>query len=146
VRIELETRIAAPADRCFDLSRSVDVHLRSTARTGERAVAGKQTGLMEFGDEVTWEARHFGRRRRLTVRITGYDRPRAFRDEVVGGALRRMAHDHTFEEADGVTTMRDAFEFSCGVGLVDRLLLLPHLRRLLLERNALIRELAESGD
>jgi hypothetical protein len=39
-RIELETAIAAPVERCFDLSLSVDLHLRSAANTGERVVAG----------------------------------------------------------------------------------------------------------
>jgi len=59
-RIELSLYVAAPADRCFDLARSVDAHLRSTAATGERAVGGRTTGLLELGEEVTWRARHFG--------------------------------------------------------------------------------------
>lgn len=56
-RIELTTRVAAPRDRCFDLARSVELHVRSTAATGERAVAGRTTGLLELGDEVTWRGR-----------------------------------------------------------------------------------------
>jgi len=39
-RIQLETRIAAPAQRCFSLSLSIDLHVDSTASTGERAIAG----------------------------------------------------------------------------------------------------------
>jgi ligand-binding SRPBCC domain-containing protein len=141
--IELETRIAASPERCFDLSLSVDLHLASTARTGERVVSGPTTGILALGDEVTWEARHFGRRRRLTVRITELDRPHSFCDEAIGGALRRMRHDHRFEPDGDGTRMHDRFAFSCGVALIDRLVLARHLRRLLRERNAYLRAAAE---
>ena len=58
--IRLETFIRAPIERCFDLSRSVDLHILSTAQTNERAIDGVTSGLMKLGDVVTWEARHFG--------------------------------------------------------------------------------------
>jgi hypothetical protein len=67
--IDLELFVHAPAERVFDLSRSVDVHVASTSRTGERAVAGVTTGLLVLGDVVTWEATHFGVRQRLTSQI-----------------------------------------------------------------------------
>lgn len=54
--IRVETLIAAPIERCFDLMRDVDVHTQSTAGTQERAVAGVTTGLLKAGDEVTWKA------------------------------------------------------------------------------------------
>ncbi len=142
--IALETLITAPPERCFDLSLSVDVHLLSTAETRERVVAGPTSGVLGAGDAITWEARHLGRWRRLTVRITEYDRPRMFRDEMVGGPFRRMRHDHRFEGGDGCTRMYDDFRFAVFAPL-DVLVLGPHLRRLLLARNELIRRLAE-GD
>ena len=144
-RIELETRIDAPSERCFDLSRSVELHLEAAAATGERAVDGVTSGLLGVGDTVTWEARHLGRRRRLTVRITAYDRPRFFRDEQVRGPFRRFVHDHFFDPADGGTRMRDVMEFASSFPLVDRLVLAPHLRRFLLRRNELIKRAAEAG-
>jgi ligand-binding SRPBCC domain-containing protein len=144
-RIELETTIDAPPERCFDLSLSVELHLEAAASTGERAVGGVTSGLLGEGDTVTWEARHLGRRWRLTVRISAYDRPRFFRDEQVRGPFRRLVHDHLFEPAGGGTRMRDAFEFESGFPVVDRLVLAPHLRRLLLRRNELIKRKAEAG-
>jgi ligand-binding SRPBCC domain-containing protein len=144
-RIELETRIDAPPKRCFDLSRSVELHLEAAAATDERAVDGVTSGLLGEGDTVTWEARHLGRKRRLTVRISAYDRPRFFRDEQVRGPFRRFVHDHLFEPTDGGTRMRDVLELTSGFPLVDRLLLEPHLRRFLRERNELIRRRAEAG-
>lgn len=106
-------------------------------------VAGPTSGLLSLGDTVTWEARHFGRRRRMTVRITGWDRPRWFRDEMVDGPLRRLRHDHRFEDASGGTLMRDEFEFATVFPAFDRLVLEPHFRRLLELRNETIRRAAE---
>lgn len=109
--IELQTMIAAPRERVFDLARSIDAHLHSTPGTNERAIAGITSGLIGQGEEVTWQARHFGVRQRLRVTITRLDRPRYFQDVMVEGAFRRMRHDHHFEERDGRTIMRDRFEF-----------------------------------
>ena len=144
-RIECETLIGAPPERCFDLSRSVELHLEAAASTGERAVGGVTSGLLGAGDTVTWEARHLGRRWRLTVRIAAYDRPRFFRDEQVRGPFRRLAHDHLFEPSDGGTRMRHVFEFASGFPLLDRLVLAPHLRRFLRRRNELIKRTAEAA-
>lgn len=93
------------------------------------------SGLLELGDEVTWEARHFGVWLRLSVAITAYERPRMFRDEMTRGPLRSLAHTHTFERHDDRTLMCDVFEFRS----VAALLLRPYFRRLLVRRNAVIR-------
>jgi ligand-binding SRPBCC domain-containing protein len=145
-RIELETFVAAPPERCFDLSLSVEIHLESTARTGERAVGGTTSGVLGAGDTVTWEARHLGLRHRLSMRISSFDRPHMFRDELASGPFRRLRHDHWFDAHDGGTRMRDVFEFASGFRPLDALIIGPHLRRLLLERNALIRAIAEGDD
>ena len=91
---------AAPT-RCFDLARSVDVHLQSAAGTGERVVAGRSSRLLELGDEITFEARHFGIRQRLSDRITRFEPPLFFQDRMIKGAFRFLAHDHLFEPKDG---------------------------------------------
>jgi hypothetical protein len=49
--IRLETVIKAPLERCFDLSRDIDIHVRSTEQTREVAVAGVTTGLINFGED-----------------------------------------------------------------------------------------------
>src|SRR6218665_2682744 len=69
-RLVLITEINAPLPRCFDLARSIDLHQVSTAHTGERAVSGRITGLIELNEEVTWRAKHFGIWQQLTSRIT----------------------------------------------------------------------------
>jgi ligand-binding SRPBCC domain-containing protein len=149
VTIELRTFIAAPLERVFDLSRSIDLHRLSMARSREEAVAGRTSGLIGLGETVTWRARHLGVRQRLTVRISGYERPRWFRDELVRGAFATMVHDHHFDPVDGGTEMRDVFCFSAPAGplgrLIERLLLERYMTRLLADRNAAIKAAAE-GD
>ncbi len=81
--IRLETAIRSPIERCFDLSRDIELHMRSTGHTREIAVAGLTKGLIGLGEEVTWEANHFGVQQRLTTRITAFSRPSHFRDSQV---------------------------------------------------------------
>jgi hypothetical protein len=50
--IELETEIAAPPERCFLLSLSIDLHMESTAPTRERAIAGVTRGIIGPGQTI----------------------------------------------------------------------------------------------
>ncbi|HET7461298.1 MAG TPA: SRPBCC family protein [Longimicrobium sp.] len=148
VEIELSTFIAAPRERVFDLSRSIELHQHSTAATSERAVAGRTQGLIGPGETVTWRARHLGVTQHLTSRISGYERPRWFRDEMVRGAFAWMVHDHWFDEADGGTILRDHFRFAAPLGplgrAAERLVLRRYMTRFLAARNTAIRQIAES--
>ena len=135
----------------FDLARSLALHSDSMSSTGERAVAGKTSGLFGPGDEVTWQARHFGVRQHLTSRMNGYERPRHFRDTMVRGAFRRFDHDHFFAALDaGTTVMRDVFDFDAPLGplgwLANVLFLTRYMRRFLLIRNETLKAVAESPD
>lgn len=151
ITIQLSTPIAAPRERVFDLARSIDLHTRSLAWTGEEPVAGRMSGLIELHETVTWRARHLGVRQRLTSRITGYDRPRWFQDVMVRGAFAWMEHDHWFDAtADGGTVLRDDFRFAAPLGVLGRamevLVLRRYMTRFLERRNAVIKRVAESDD
>ena len=146
--IRLETPITAPIARCFDLSRSIDLHTISTGHTGERAVAGRTAGLIALGETVTWSAVHFGIRQKLTSRITGYHYPYSFTDEMVRGAFAYIRHDHLFRQEAEQTIMTDVFRFASPLGplgwIADTLVLTSYLRSLLAQRNNVIKEYAES--
>lgn len=148
--IELTTVICAPIDRVFDLARSIDAHQDSTGGTEERAVAGVTKGLIGMGGEVTWEARHFGVRQRLTVRVTAFDRPKYFQDVMVYGAFKSMVHDHEFAEGPTGTVMQDRFKFESPLGILGRiadgLFLESYMRRFIVRRNAVLKKLAESAE
>jgi len=148
--ITLATEIAAPVETVFDLSRSIDLHVKSTSQTNEMAVAGVTSGLIKLGETVTWEATHFFIRQRLTIRIEQFERPRYFRDSMVSGAFSRFDHDHYYESCDNGTIMTDVFDFTSPFGpigrIVDWLLLTRYMRKLLITRNELLKSVAESGD
>jgi ligand-binding SRPBCC domain-containing protein len=148
--IRIDVDIAAPQAVCFDLARSVDAHVASTRATAEQAVAGVTSGLLNLGDEVTWRARHFGITQELTSRITRFDRPHYFRDEMVRGAFRSLTHDHYFEATPTGTRMRDVFDFTAPWGLLgqlaERAVLVSYLRRFLHERARVLKHLAESNN
>jgi len=148
--IELSTVICAPRERVFDLARSIDAHQDTTGGSDERAVAGVTSGLIGTDDEVTWEARHFGIRQRLTVRVTAFDRPKHFQDIMISGSFKRMVHDHEFAEHPTGTLMRDRFEFTSPLGILgqsaDWLFLVAYMRRFLIRRNAVLKQLVESEE
>jgi ligand-binding SRPBCC domain-containing protein len=141
------TLIHGPIERCFDLSRSIDLHKASTARTGEQAVAGVTAGLIGMSEEVTWRARHLGVWQEMTSRITGFDPPAYFQDTMVRGTFRSFQHDHFFSEKGGATEMKDVLRFAAPIPILGRLaeiFLGPYLRRFLGERNRLLKGVAES--
>jgi ligand-binding SRPBCC domain-containing protein len=145
--IRLKTYISAPIEKCFDLSRDLDVHMASAGPTRERAVAGVTSGMVELGDEITWEAVHFGVQHRLTSKIVEFDRPRIFIDEMQSGPFKRWHHEHIFEIQDSGTLMIDEVDYASPFGLIgriaDMLYLERHMRRFLQRRNEYIRLVAE---
>lgn len=144
--LRLVTDIAAPAQVCFDLSRSIDLHLESMAASRERAVGGITSGLIEAGQEVSWEARHFWITWRVTSRITEYEPPRWFMDEMdEGRPFSRFRHEHSFEPVDGITRMTDVVTFRTRWGLPVDLIVHAYLRHLLTVRNRTIRAQAEAA-
>jgi len=147
--IRIETWIAAPPERCFDAARDLDLHLKSMADTGERAVAGRTSGLIELGEEVTWRARHFLVTQHFTSKITAFDRPRYFQDAMQRGAFRSFVHDHVFETRDGGTTMTDVLTFAAPLGILGRIaevvVLRRYMARLLEARAKIIKEAVEES-
>jgi ligand-binding SRPBCC domain-containing protein len=139
----LRTEIRSSAEECFRLSLSVDAHTSSMGQSKERAVAGVTEGEMQLGDSVTWEARHFGVAFRMTSAITAYECSTRFVDEQQRGPFRRWWHEHTFVEADDVTTMTDTVRYSVPLGPLgatfDAVVLRRYMRRLLAKRNEWLR-------
>ena len=146
--IRLETFINAPVEKCFDLSRDLDVHMASAGSSQEKAVAGVTSGMVKLGDEITWEATHLGMRHRLTSKIIEYHRPALFVDEMQRGPFKRWHHKHIFESRNGGTLMTDVVDYASPFGaigqIVDTVYLKTYMRGFLLRRNAHIKAVAES--
>ena len=148
--IHLTTEIEAPIERVFDLARSIDAHMATSAATGEVAVAGRTSGLIEKGETVTWEARHFWVRQRLKVKITQLDRPIFFEDRMIRGAFASMDHAHTFDQQGSRTIMRDVFCFTAPIGILGRIaeiaFLKAYMQRFLEQRNLDLKRMAEGDE
>jgi ligand-binding SRPBCC domain-containing protein len=146
-RFRLETLVDAPIERVFDLARNIGFHERSMAASGERAIAGRTSGLIEVGEIVTWRARHFGVWWTLTSRITVVETPTKLADEQASGPFRQFRHVHTFRSVPGGTFMVDEWEHTAPFGpigrLADTLVLGRYMRRLLEQRNAALKAEAE---
>ncbi|RFS13468.1 SRPBCC family protein [Emticicia sp. C21] len=147
--ITLETLIHAPAEICYDLSLSVDLHQLSTAKTKEHIVDGVREGVMKLGESVTWRAKHFGIWQELTTKITEARKPEYFVDEMQKGAFKSLRHKHHFLPTSEGTLMKDLFMFESPLGIlgkiVDKLVLENYMKVFLTERNQCIKEIAESG-
>jgi ligand-binding SRPBCC domain-containing protein len=150
--LEEKMVIQAPIDRCFDLARSVEVHLAGNVHWGEAAVAagGVSSGLLNLGDRVTWRAKHFGVWQQLTSEIRELERPVYFQDSMTAGPFGFFQHDHWFRVLPAAQTeMTDVLCFAAPFGLLGRLaeaaVLRRYMRGLLRERNAVLREIAESS-
>lgn len=146
--IHLTTFIAAPADRVFDLARSIDLHRKSMAHTGEQPIAGVVTGLIELDETVTWKAKHLMKTRILKSKISAMDRPFSFTDEMVNGDFRSLRHEHHFKATRNGTLMIDLMHFESPYGplgrLVNNIFLTRYLKGLLEMRNQQLKEYAES--
>jgi ligand-binding SRPBCC domain-containing protein len=146
--IHLTTFIAAPIERVFDLSRSIELHKKSMAHTNEQAVAGTTTGLIGPNESVTWKAKHLFKNRVMRVRITAMEKPLSFTDEMVDGDFKSMKHEHHFKKIKNGTLMIDLFTYKPpygGIGsLADKFYLADYLKKLLEQRNSSIKEYAES--
>ncbi|MFT5861057.1 MAG: ligand-binding SRPBCC domain-containing protein [Flavobacteriaceae bacterium] len=148
-QIHLETIIAAPIERVFDLSRSIDLHKLSAAHTNEEAIAGRTTGLIQLGENVTWKAKHLGIYQKLTVEIVQLDSPHMFEDRMTKGTFKSMNHIHRFIEVGVTTKMIDEFHFESPMGvlgkMVNAIFLKRYMTKFLIVRNEEIKRIAE-GD
>lgn len=146
--IHLTTLIAAPVERVFNLGRSINLHKISTAHTGETAIDGVMNGLINLNETVTWQAKHLFKVRQFTAKITAMEPPKAFTDEMIKGDFKSFRHEHHFKQIDNGTIMIDLLEFESPYGVVGRLVnqlfLKNYLEQLLLKRNEVIKEYAES--
>lgn len=148
--IRLTTEIKADIEAVFDLSRSIDLHKISTRHTNEEAIAGKTSGLIGLNESVTWRARHFGVYHKLTSKITEFNRPVLFVDEMSKGIFKSFRHEHHFKTHDEYTIMTDIFDYKSPLGILgymaDAIFLKKYMTDLLEKRNQVIKEFAESGD
>jgi ligand-binding SRPBCC domain-containing protein len=150
VIVEEKTLYAAPIEVVFDAERDISLHSQTQGHRGEKAVDGVTSGLIGLGQEVEWEAVHFGIRQRLRVRITHMDPPTYFRDEMIKGAFKRFSHEHRFRRMeDGRTEKTDIMRIEAPLGPLGRiaevLFLGAYMRAFLRKKNRDMKRILEAG-
>lgn len=147
-KIHITTFIAAPVERVFNLSRSITLHKISTKDTGEEAISGVTSGLINLNETVTWQAKHLFKTRQHTSKISAMEMPVHFVDEMVTGDFESFYHEHFFKPVDNGTIMIDILIFESPYGFIGRwfnkLYLKKYLEKFLTKRNNIIKEYAET--
>ena len=147
-KIHLTSFIAAPIERVFDLSRSINLHQISTASSNEKAIDGVLTGLINKDETVTWQAKHLFKTRLFTSKITAMQSPVSFTDEMVKGDFKSFHHEHHFKAAANGTIMIDIINFESPYGKIGKIanaiFLKSYLQKFLIKRNIVIKEYAET--
>lgn len=140
VYFECFTKTEMTREQLFEKSLSIDAHSGSMAESGERAVDGVVTGQIALGEQVTWQAKHFGLPVRMTSEILALDTPKTFTDQQVRGPFKKFHHVHEFFESTTGTLMVDKIHFEAPLGplgwLAERLVLSWYMPRLIRMRNA----------
>jgi ligand-binding SRPBCC domain-containing protein len=146
--INLTTKIKAPIAIIFDLSRNIDVHKLSTAKSNETAIDGVTSGLININETVTWRGKHFGIYLTHKSIISAMEIPSYFVDEMIEGKFKSFKHEHSFIDGNGFVMMIDKIQYQTPYGifgkLFDVLLLKKHLTNFISERNKVLKELAEN--
>jgi ligand-binding SRPBCC domain-containing protein len=146
--VAVETWIRGGLEECFDAARDLDLHVSSMADTDEKAIAGRTSGLIGLGEQVTWRARHFGVYQDFTSKITAFERPHYFQDRMLRGAFASFTHDHYFISHRGGTNMKDVLVFEAPLGMLGRfaekIVLRSYMERLLRSRAELVKQAVES--
>ncbi|APG59336.1 SRPBCC family protein [Christiangramia salexigens] len=147
--IQLDTIIKAEQEIVFDLARSIDFQSKAVTSSSEKAVAGRTSGLIRLGETVTYRGKHLGVKQSLTTKVTEFDRPYFFVDEMVKGAFKSIRHEHYFERTNDGTLMRDVFKFEAPLGVfgwaASTLFLKSYMTNFLKGRNKTLKEYAETG-
>jgi ligand-binding SRPBCC domain-containing protein len=146
--IHLTTFIEAPVERVFDLSRNISLHKLSMQHTGEEAISGVTSGLIKKDETVTWKAKHLFKMRFFTSRITEMTPFEKFTDKMIKGDFLSYEHEHFFKPVDNGTILIDIINYETPYGflgkMVNQFYLNTYLEKLIVTRNELIKQYAES--
>ena len=146
--IIITTKIKASIETVFDTARNIDIHQLSAAKSNEKAIDGKTSGLIELNEAVTWSGKHFGVNLRHKSRITQFNFPTYFEDEMEEGLFKSFKHEHFFQTEGENTVMIDRLEYETPYGifgfLFDKSILKKYLTNFIIHRNNILKTVTEN--
>ena len=147
--IHLTSFMAAPADVVFDLYRHIGLHQITLQKYQEEAIRGTTSGLIKKGENVTWRAKHLGKQRFLSVKVTEMDAPVFFEDTMLHGDFKSFVHRRHFKQIDNGTIVIEELHYETPYGiagkLFDRFYLKNYICGILKERTEVIKTYAEGN-
>lgn len=120
--VKMKTHINADIKSCFDLSRDVAIHKQSLKRAALRAVSGKTSGLLELGEWVSWEEKHFGQLQHFTLKISELEAPLYFVEEMVEGMFKSFRNEFRFKANGDSTLLTNRIYLELPYGLLGKLI------------------------
>jgi ligand-binding SRPBCC domain-containing protein len=146
--IKITTNYFATIEKVFDINRNIDIHQQSASKTKEIAIAGITSGLINKNETVTWKGKHFGMYLTHQSVISEMIFPTYFVDEQLKGNFKTFKHQHFFVQKENCVEVTDVLEYETPFGifgkLFDRLVLKNHLRKFIIHRNEILKNLAEN--
>lgn len=146
--IHLTTFIAAPIERVFDLNRNLTIYKALMHGRKEKFSSGAASSLMGHGETITFHAKHFGKTRLVTTRVTTLQKNSSFVQEQVKGDLLHYKHEQHFKPVENGTIMIDMIDFAGPRDVIGKIMaklyLKTYLERFLNKRNSLIQQYAET--
>ena len=146
--IKLKTTINATIETVFNNCRNIDIHQYSASKTNEKSIAGRTSGLIEKGETVTWQGKHFGFYIKHQSIISEMEFPHCFVDEQLKGKFKKFKHTHTFKKENNAVLMVDELVYEVPYGIIgklfDKILLKNHLTQFIIERNNYIKKISEN--
>jgi ligand-binding SRPBCC domain-containing protein len=147
-KIHLTQFIQAPIERVFDLNRNLTLRKKGLQQKGAPFLFSSSKGLVDAGETITLRAKHLGKTREMTARITALNAPHQFVEEQVRGDLKSYRHEYHFKPTENGTILIDVLEYEGPRDLLGSLaapfFLKSILTNMLKQKNELVRQYAES--
>jgi ligand-binding SRPBCC domain-containing protein len=147
-KIHITSFINAPIDRVFNLSRNLALSKMAFKGGKEQFLSSSSSNQLAAGETITVRAKHLGKTREITARVTDLNLPDGYTEEQIKGDLKSFRHDYHFKKVDNGTIMIDLVEFEgprdiLG-SLAARFFLKSYIESNIKKKNELLRQYAES--
>ena len=148
-KIEFNTHIKAPVDRCFDLARSIEFHKISVKPIQEESVAGCTKGLIGYNQHALLQSKVKGFHFSTELKLTKFTPPFFMSYDIMDSNFESIIHDYYFYDISEETVMINHFYYKPKWGILGEILnflfLEKYLTRIIEKRNDLLRDFAENN-
>ena len=141
--------IAAPADIVFDLSRHILLQKKAMEKIGAQQVRGVSSGLRSLDDAVMWGLSVLKKTFVFTLSISDYRPNEQITEEISKSALESFRHVRHIKAIKNGTLVIDEITYTLPekwwASWVDRFFLRKKINDLLVAKNKILKEYAESN-